>query len=298
MVGKSGQAPGGPAGAATAPAEALERGVTAVIDAMAGEVQFANANEAAFALLRRGCRHCARQTCALDAVEPKATVVAFLDRISARRTAARQLQELAAILVQAPGWQPVLAEGPPRLLAVLAADLPVRDALARVSPPWLAKEAPPPAQDARVFLREKRSGLFLTIAELPAREREGCVMTAQACSLFIVSRGHQSAPPDEVNDDIFVPEAGATLGFEHEGVPAFGRFLACRRPWQQALAGGGLQLCCTGKRFGRQEEFRWDVGSALQHVPSGLWLYVDPAFPAEISVRAMERSAWEALPAI
>ncbi|CAE8702638.1 unnamed protein product, partial [Polarella glacialis] len=60
---------------------ALVEGVAAVIAAMAGEVRFANESEDAFALLRRGCRHCASRgaaaigQAALRQVPPEQQVV-------------------------------------------------------------------------------------------------------------------------------------------------------------------------------------------------------------------------------
>jgi len=151
-------------------------------------------------------------------------------------------------------------------------------------------------------------------------------MTEKAASLFVCHAGARSPGPEEAAGEwdangsdacsadeeekaswpaAHEDEAGAaTLGFEHEGVPAFGHFLGCRRPWMQAplrnalMGGGEPQLCCSGRRFGRREEFLWFADDTLQHALSGLWLFVDPAAPDQVLLRAWEKSAWEALPAI
>jgi len=301
----------------------LQHGVGAVIEAMSGEVAFANSNEAAFAMLRRGCHHCAQLPEALDAMEPKDTVLAFLARVASRRTAVRQVKELGRILAQAEAWRSLLVDAPPPLRDVLLANSPRRASLAAeaaVVVNWrlLQTTDPAPVQDARVFLRERRSKRFLTVADVLAVEC--CIMTELPASLFVchsaasTARLPEESSKQEVDPDVAEKEdtarsAGAeeaettTLGFEHEGVPAPGRFLIGRRPWRRtslrdALTGSGdWQLCCTSRDFGRHEEFLWGSDATLQHASSGFWLYVDLASPGEVQLQAEKRSAWEALPA-
>jgi len=421
--------------------EALQRGVDAVVGAMAGEVQFANDNERAFALFRRGCHHCAQRPEDLDAIGPKDTILAFLNRVAGRKTAARQLQELGAILVQATAWRELFSEAPAALISVLAEEEQgvVAAALAQQVESALA----PPGDGTRVFLRERCSMRYLTVwptaswvAAAPtmdnhdldpydspvlpwdqigcdpqqsfkeeqddhfergaAAERARCVLTERATSLFICSHGcsssfstapvdaegptcplghvlqpwttkggacdgcgretwrgeqvldcrecdwylcqscHSSAlgkslspekrrararastwssarSADACNGAVArsradsaastTAESGVVLGFAHEGVPALGRFLVARKPWpaslRSAFTGGraNLELFCASKCLGRQEEFRWGADATIQHVPSGLWLYVDPSSPGTVCLHAFERSTWEALSA-
>lgn len=141
--------------------EALRRGVAAVVAAMKGEVEFANDNERAFALLRRGCHHCAKRPEDLDAVEPKDTILAFLARVSGRKSAARQLQELGAILVSSAAWREVFAAGPASLTSILAAE--EQGAVAAFVEERAVRALAPPGDGARVFLREQRSLRFLTV---------------------------------------------------------------------------------------------------------------------------------------
>eukprot|EP00933_Yihiella_yeosuensis_P026947 TRINITY_DN20909_c0_g1_i2.p1 TRINITY_DN20909_c0_g1~~TRINITY_DN20909_c0_g1_i2.p1 ORF type:complete len:183 (+),score=31.50 TRINITY_DN20909_c0_g1_i2:94-642(+) len=102
--------------------KALAEGIAAVVRAMAGEVSFADQSEVAFAALRRGCRHCASRgsnTLGLADLrrvsqEDRAAVVAFLARVSSRRTSWRRVQELGAILASSSWcWYELLATTPP-----------------------------------------------------------------------------------------------------------------------------------------------------------------------------------------
>eukprot|EP00927_Polykrikos_kofoidii_P049497 TRINITY_DN43545_c0_g1_i1.p1 TRINITY_DN43545_c0_g1~~TRINITY_DN43545_c0_g1_i1.p1 ORF type:complete len:522 (-),score=100.61 TRINITY_DN43545_c0_g1_i1:28-1593(-) len=99
----------------------LQRGVEAVEKAMSSEMQFVNEKEEAFALFRRGCRHCAQLPAFLDAVGPKDTIVMFLARVATRRATVGQVREMVAILRKAPAWHGVLADAPESLRQALGA---------------------------------------------------------------------------------------------------------------------------------------------------------------------------------
>eukprot|EP00929_Paragymnodinium_shiwhaense_P120711 TRINITY_DN92740_c0_g1_i1.p1 TRINITY_DN92740_c0_g1~~TRINITY_DN92740_c0_g1_i1.p1 ORF type:complete len:493 (+),score=79.01 TRINITY_DN92740_c0_g1_i1:92-1570(+) len=91
--------------------QALRDGVQAVVEAMASEVQFLNKKEQAFADFRRGCRHCITLPGNLEAVEEKALVVEFLQRIAQRRATASQVKELAGLLADASAsWRQILLQ--------------------------------------------------------------------------------------------------------------------------------------------------------------------------------------------
>lgn len=297
---------------------------------MAGEVQFTNDNEKAFALFRRGCRHCAELLADLDDVAPKDVIVAFLVRVAARPGAVRQLQELGSILVRAAAWREKLASAPQPLWDVLVEN-PSTFAALQETPS--SSQSPAPFHDARVFLRERQSHWYLTVAQT-----EECIMTDLATSLFICSRAadceehhcamdgarsphmfsalsverecERSAMETHKSAEVEAQQTcggctPATVGFAHEGVPACGRFLICRRSGRRLTllrdgppGGGNHQLCCAGHKFGPEEAFRWHVDGTLQHVESGRWLYVDPACPGKVDMHLHERSVWDALPAI
>lgn len=294
---------------------ALSHGVHAVVEAMAGEVQFTNHNERAFALFRKGCRHCAQLPSELEGVGPKETIVAFLSRVAVRRSAGRQLQELGAILVQVAAWRDLLAEAPAQLREVLANEAVV---LAAFAASRRASATPAPAHEARIFLREVQSTRFLTIAENPEpqhgeRRDVGvalCLATERAASLFVVYHHHRAAhrAADETTeahggdskqgmsvDDII-------LGFAHEGVPGLGCFLSCQRPRRRirdvVKGGGDPELCCVGREFGHSAQFRWGADAAIQHVSTGLWLCVDPLNPTMAGLHPSDKSFWEVLPAV
>lgn len=295
--------------------EALSRGVRAVVETMSGEVQFANDNERAFALFRKGCRHCAELPTELEAVGPKDIVVAFLARVAQRRSACRQVQELSLILVQVPTWRDLLMEAPQQLLEVLHGDAAVHAVFAAACAPTVS---PAPKHEARVFLREAWSKRFLSIMQCVESERKAqrCVMTERAASLLVCHcDGRRPTPSvDDWDEEEYFdchPQArcgaegtdGTVLGFAHEGVPSPGCFLACKRPRRRLLrdvvtGGGDPELCCTSQAFGRQEEFFWCTDATIRHISSGLWLFVDASKPEAVTMHKWEKSYWEALPAL
>lgn len=138
----------------------------------------------------------------------------------------------------------------------------------------------------RIFLREQITQWYLSVTEL--NSVASCVMTELPVSLFICHRGKSDT--DNVR-----------LGFEHEGLPALGCFLAPRRSWSWreavGLASADVQLRCEEMVFDAGKEFRWHQDSTLQFISTGQWLHVDPSSPAAISFHAINKSSWEALPA-
>jgi len=246
-------------------------------------------------------------------VGPKDTIVAFLSRVALRRSACRQLQELAVILVQVAPWRDLLVQAPQQLLEVLQADATVLTALAAAQ----ALGTPAPKHEARVFLREAWSKRFLSITQCIERERKAqcCTMTERAASLFVChcdGRRHAEDMDDWDEEEYleYHPQAryasegdGTILGFAHEGVPSPGCFLGCKRPRRRTLrdvvtGGGDPELCCTSQAFGRQEEFHWGADATIRHVSSGMWLFVDPTKPDAVTLHELEKSYWEALPAL
>ncbi|CAE7350701.1 CEP1 [Symbiodinium natans] len=296
--------------------KALLVGIEAVCNAMSGEVRFTNENEAAFALLRKGCRHCSGtrggEALRQVPVEKQAIVVAFLTRIAEiRRGASRRVQELGAILANAsPSWQELLAGsealgGPDGLLA---------EELKALVPATTAGEANLPApvleHEARVFLRESKSKRYLSIissstdaciimTELPVSLFVCCVLgkgLSDACSSFsteVSEETEASSFSSQLSKSRLAELEGENLefGLAHEGVPSCGRFLGSRRRWTD------VELCCSSRSFGRRERWSRGPGASLQHQSSGLWLYVDPRSPNKVTLSSQEHSAWEVLPA-
>lgn len=310
----------------------LCRGVDAVVSAMASEAQFANNNEVAFGLLRKGCVFCAQLPDRLDAIGPKDTVVAFLARAAARRNRARQLVEICEILLQSSVWQEIIhgapsvlreflthslrsnswvggqkelpaANRPPHLFCRASQESLVARTLAGVPAgnvsvglPTVAPPEFPPEDGARLFLREMETGRYLTIKEVESIEQ--VVMTESPASLLVC---HHLPPESEIAKEppthmTLGAWSATSLGFAHEGVPALGLFLASRRPWRrawEAFGRGEFELCCTSQRLGHREEFLWHVDRTIQHAASGRWLYVDPKFPDEVVAHEKFRSWWE-----
>eukprot|EP00928_Gymnodinium_smaydae_P040981 TRINITY_DN27756_c0_g1_i1.p1 TRINITY_DN27756_c0_g1~~TRINITY_DN27756_c0_g1_i1.p1 ORF type:complete len:299 (+),score=42.66 TRINITY_DN27756_c0_g1_i1:188-1084(+) len=269
---------------------ALRAGVDAVLSAMETEGQFANENERAFALLRRGCRHCAARASLLDQVEQKALVLSFLSRIACRRALARQLKELVDLLAVSPTWLQLLQRaasdpGPfgellSECLPLCTEAVPVAASSAVAVVPREPLSVPAPAADARIFLRDQRSQWYLTVAASGVDEHR-CVMTELPTSLFVCHHRTRTE------------EGACRLGLEHEGLPSPCRFLGSRARWRHALKGADPQLSCTSRQLGAQEEFWWHADSSLQHASSGRWLYVDPDHRLQLSNTS--GSAWDAL---
>lgn len=186
-----------------------------------------------------------------------------------------------------------------------------------------------PAHCMRVFLRDKASQRYVSIAELGVDASVACVMTERPVSLFIchsspsASSSSGKGPKRSPLADGSSTKGGrdgygssvVTLGFEHEGVPAFQRFLSLRRSenrlalvalealsktenWLESQKQRGTrELNCNSDRFGSWEEFRWYPDATVQHAVTGLWLYVDPSNPVDITLDASRRSVWEVAPA-
>eukprot|EP00448_Togula_jolla_P010687 CAMPEP_0170602470 /NCGR_PEP_ID=MMETSP0224-20130122/18405_1 /TAXON_ID=285029 /ORGANISM="Togula jolla, Strain CCCM 725" /LENGTH=311 /DNA_ID=CAMNT_0010927305 /DNA_START=66 /DNA_END=1001 /DNA_ORIENTATION=+ len=282
---------------------ALQLGVTAVVDAMAGEKQFANDNERAFALLRIGCRHCEGHQAALDAVGPKPLVVAFLVRVAVRRTMARRLQELAAILAQSVAWRSLLLDAPQPLRDVLESTFSPDTALPSLLQ-LRSADSSPPAHRARIFLREQRSKKYLTVAQSSTTSEHCVILTTLAASLFICHHAARAgmepdAESDEKQDGKGLEESAPVLGFAHEGIPELGSFLSFKAPWHAASsASAGLALCCNSRQLHAQAQFQWHANARLQHVRTGRWLYVDPSCAEMVTMHTSEASSWQALPAL
>lgn len=174
------------------------------------------------------------------------------------------------------------------------------------SPNAMLRSPPvPPCHGARIFLREVATQRFLTVTEVLGVEC--CVMTELPASLFICHwrvEGVQTGG-ESVGAAARPCSSAALLGFAHEGVPGLGRFLGLRRPWRRrqlrdALASrgaGDLEACCASRHLGETESFFWQgSGAPLQHISSGLWLYVDAEQPEKVLLRPDGESCWEALP--
>jgi len=187
-----------------------------------------------------------------------------------------------------------------------------------------------PGHGARVFLQERRTRGYLTIAQAEAGH-EQVVMTRSAASLFECHRSdvglarptvHSCAAlqlgmldVSRVAEDLadvlteacagVVAASGSStpvVSFAHEGLPGFGAFLSAGSAtwWQGWLRPGGVdaKMQCRAASLGLQERFRWMDDGTIQHVPSGKWLYVDPTSPDEVVLHPTHRSSWEAVSAL
>eukprot|EP00930_Biecheleria_cincta_P038442 TRINITY_DN26412_c0_g1_i1.p1 TRINITY_DN26412_c0_g1~~TRINITY_DN26412_c0_g1_i1.p1 ORF type:complete len:284 (-),score=33.94 TRINITY_DN26412_c0_g1_i1:182-964(-) len=156
-----------------------------------------------------------------------------------------------------------------------------------------------PEDSARVFLCEEATRQYLSVTQsgettlqhsLLSQLGKGaiCSMTEKPVSLFVCHRGADAS-------------GAATVDFEHEGLPACGSFLSARGSWGEALsftqAGSSERLLCERRSSNPGKEFMWHPNSTIQHVSTGLWLYMDPADPGLVTLHASKKSVWEALPA-
>lgn len=277
--------------------EALSAGIDAVMSAMSGETRFTNENEAAFALLRKGCRHSARsETMPLRLVIPEqqAVVVSFLVRVADRRSAARRVKELGRILLKAsPSWQHLLmnAEQLGGVSGLLSEEV---KALGLKAEGDLA--VPVIQAESRVFLRESQTQRYLSIAS----SHSSVVMTELPVSLFVCHSAGKGASEfsscsteaEEATSKRSELKPGSfEFGLEHEDIPSLGHFLGSRRRWTD------LELCCSSSSLGKREIFRLS-GASMQHQLTGMCLHVDPSCPNKVVLSAESSSAWEVLAAI
>lgn len=184
-----------------------------------------------------------------------------------------------------------------------------------------------PRHGARVFLQERQTRRCLTIVQSESGH-ERVVMTRGAVSLFECHRsdaglacptvyscaamqtgmigvfGVAEDLADILMEGWAVEAAGGgtpVVSFAHEGLPGFGAFLSAGdQTWWQWSRSGGIdaRMKCRTTSLGLQERFRWLDDGTVQHVPSGKWLYVDPASPDEVVLHPIQRSSWEAMSAL
>mmetsp|Transcript_110835 Transcript_110835/g.278620 ORF Transcript_110835/g.278620 Transcript_110835/m.278620 type:complete len:247 (-) Transcript_110835:76-816(-) len=148
----------------------------------------------------------------------------------------------------------------------------------------------------RVFIFEQATQRFLSIAEL--NSASVCVMTAKPVSLFVC---HALSPPaaaaeraDAVADSEDRP---GVFAFEHEGLPAFKKFISIRRQWRRGVSAfGRAALLCDGECVNRQSQFLWHADGTVKHVGSGLWLNVNRNNAVEVVLGETAESSWAALP--
>ncbi|CAK0831104.1 unnamed protein product [Prorocentrum cordatum] len=176
-----------------------------------------------------------------------------------------------------------------------------------------------PGHGARVFLQERRTRGYLTIAQAEAGH-EQVVMTRSAASLFECHRSDVGLARPTVHSCAALqlgmldvsrvaeetsltssrrrargssPQAAAaprsSASRTRRGLPGFGAFLSAGSAtwWQGWLRPGGVdaKMQCRAASLGLQERFRWMDDGTIQHVPSGKWLYVDPTSPDEAARR-------------
>lgn len=135
---------------------------------------------------------------------------------------------------------------------------------------------------SRGFMLERESGKYLTVVDHAPHAL--CVLTDKAASL-LVCRCFEAA----------VAGAPVLVAFEHEGLPACGRFLSCKAPklsWRPA----SLPLWCAGKGSSGAEVFLRHANSTMQHRPTGLWLWAE-AGTGNIILHPTEKSEWDLAPA-
>lgn len=271
------------------------------MSAMSGEARFTNENEAAFALLRKGCRHSARSDkmpLRLVIPEQQAVVVSFLARVADRRSAARRVKELGRILLKtSPSWQHLLmnAEQLGGVSGLLSEEVKALGLKAEGDDPVPLAVPAVIQAESRVFLRESQTQRYLSIAS----SHSSVVMTELPVSLFVCHSAGKGASEfsscsteaEEATSRSELKPGPFEFGLEHEGIPFLGHFLGSRRRWTD------LELCCSSSSLGKREIFRL-TGASMQHQLTGMCLHVDPSCPNKVVLSAESSSAWEVLAAI
>jgi len=141
------------------------------------------------------------------------------------------------------------------------------------------------AHGLRGFLNERSSGNYLSVVE-GASSAVTCVLTEKAVSLLIC------CSTEEPN-----AESPIAVSLEHEGLPAFGRFLSCKPPRFTRGRPKCLPLKCAGRGHSGAEVFVHHSNLTIEHRPTGLWLCVEPG-TQNIILHATGKSEWEFLPAL
>jgi len=138
-------------------------------------------------------------------------------------------------------------------------------------------------------------------------------MTERPVSLFVITVLDEEADEEEAHSmkgKASKPGKGGSggscdyvkLGLQHEGFPCASRFLAGQlprlNPLRRMVTGCVPDLVCTSTKFRRKEVFRWWKDGSIQHAETGYWLYEPTKEVNQIFLHAMQRSYWEALPAL
>jgi len=162
-----------------------------------------------------------------------------------------------------------------------------------------------PGHGARVFLQERGA---VSLFECHRSDAGLACPTVYSCAAMQTGMIGVFGVAEDLADVLLEGCAGGAAGdgipvvsFAHEGLPGFGAFLSAGdQTWWQWSRSGGIdaRMKCRTTSLGLQERFRWLDDGTVQHVPSGKWLYVDPASPDEVVLHPIQRSSWEAMSAL
>jgi hypothetical protein len=135
----------------------------------------------------------------------------------------------------------------------------------------------------RAFLRERSSAKYLSVVEV--KSDISCTLTDRPASLLVCRCLEKTRPGSPIS-----------VAFEHEGLPAFGRFLSCKPPpfaWKKEYH----PLTCKGRGNSGREIFLHHTNSTIEHRPTGLWLWVQPE-SGTVMLHATAKSEWDVVCAV
>lgn len=122
----------------------------------------------------------------------------------------------------------------------------------------------------RGFLRDRFSQQYLSVVE--TSKVISCVPTEKEVSMFVCHCTN-----------------GRQVAFQHEGVPALGRFLSVpRQPWLPEC----VELKCAGKGASGREAFIFHSDYTIQSKSCGHWLWIDPERNL-LLLHTKEKSKWD-----
>lgn len=159
-----------------------------------------------------------------------------------------------------------------------------------------ADAVPMPEDGARLFLRDRATGLYLGI--VGPTDAEACVVTTELPASLLICHHRKSA------------KGTPKLQLEHEGLPVSGGFLSFRMAWWLSAAeaaghnASDIRIQCS-RRSGSllagaekaDADLCWSPDGSLRHRGSKRWLYVDESAPEKVLLDKDKKSYWEVLAA-
>jgi hypothetical protein len=140
------------------------------------------------------------------------------------------------------------------------------------------QQEPTFANGLRGFLREQDTGKYLSIVDVAGSVEFH--LSEREVSMFVCRTNEESSVGEP-----------STVAFQHEGVPALGRFLSCKAP-RLLRQPETMELKCAGRGFSGRELFLFHSDLTIQHTVTKHWLAIESQTDRVI-LHASRKSKWE-----